>query len=96
MKVKIKYAHLVSEVTGSLNRELTLPEGTTVGKVLRDHIKRYGREFERWVIVDVSWRPEPVANILINLRSIVLYPDELETQLKDGDYMIFGGAAGAA
>lgn len=94
--IRIKYAHLVSEVTHLLHKEVTVTPETTVRDVLNAHLKRYGREFERWVMVRVSWRPLPVANILLNLRSIILYPDELDTRLKEGDTLIFGGAAGAA
>ncbi|MBI5445660.1 MAG: MoaD/ThiS family protein [Deltaproteobacteria bacterium] len=97
--VTAKYVHLLSEVAGRFGDRLLVEEGTTVGRLLEQHIQRYGYGFRRWVVLHYPDRERPVINIQVNGRGInhpLICPEGMDLVLQDGDEVVFGGLSGAA
>jgi molybdopterin converting factor small subunit len=97
--ITAKYVHLLSEVVGKFSAKLTLEDGMTIGQLLDQHVAKYGYGFKRWVIFIYPDREKPVINIQVNGKGVnhpLILPDGLNTVLKEGDEVVFGGVSGAA
>ena len=97
--VTVKYLHVLSEVTGTPSKKMSVPEGTTIRQVLEKHLFLYGGEFQKFVVHPVEWRPDPIVLAFVNGKGVNIEqscPLGLDTPLKDGDELAFGEVGGAA
>ncbi len=86
MKLRVKFLASLSELTGVLKTEVEVPDGVTVRKLIDILAERYGKLREE--LLDEKGDLRPMYNILVNGRAIE-WLSGLETQLKDGDEVVF-------
>lgn len=49
MEVTVRYFTIIRDITGTREEKIDAEEGSTVEDVLRILVKRYGKEFERYI-----------------------------------------------
>jgi molybdopterin synthase sulfur carrier subunit len=86
VKLRVKFLASLSELTGVLKTEVEVPDGVTVRKLIDILTERYGKLREE--LLDEKGDLRPMYNILVNGRAIE-WLSGLETQLKDGDEVVF-------
>lgn len=86
MKLRVKFLASLSELTGVLKTEVEVPDGLTVRKLIDILTERYVKLREE--LLDERGDLKPMYNILVNGRAIE-WLGGLETQLKDGDEVVF-------
>lgn len=86
MKLRVKFLASLSELTGVLKTEVKVPDGVTVRKLIDILTERYVKLREE--LLDEKGDLRPMYNILVNGRAIE-WLSGLETQLKDGDEVVF-------
>jgi molybdopterin synthase sulfur carrier subunit len=86
VKLRVKFLASLSELTGVLKTEVEVPDGITVRKLIDILTERYGKLREE--LLDEKGDLRPMYNILVNGRAIE-WLSGLETQLKDGDEVVF-------
>jgi molybdopterin synthase sulfur carrier subunit len=86
MKLRVKFLVSLSELTGVLKTEVEVPDGVTVRKLIDILSEKYVKLREE--LLDEKGDLRPMYNILVNGRAIE-WLSGLETQLKDGDEVVF-------
>jgi molybdopterin synthase sulfur carrier subunit len=86
MKLRVKFLVSLSELTGVLKTEVEVPDGVTVRRLIDILTEKYVKLREE--LLDKRGDLRPMYNILVNGRAIE-WLSGLETQLKDGDEVVF-------
>jgi molybdopterin synthase sulfur carrier subunit len=86
VKLRVKFLASLSELTGVLKTEVEVPDGVTVRRLIDILTERYVKLREE--LLDERGDLKPMYNILVNGRAIE-WLGGLETQLKDGDEVVF-------
>ncbi len=82
----MKFLASLSELAGVLKTEVEVPDGVTVRKLIDILSEKYVKLREE--LLDEKGDLRPMYNILVNGRAIE-WLSGLETQLKDGDEVVF-------
>jgi molybdopterin synthase sulfur carrier subunit len=86
VKLRVKFLASLSELTGVLKTEVEVSDGVTVRKLIDILSEKYVKLREE--LLDEKGDLRPMYNILVNGRAIE-WLSGLETQLKDGDEVVF-------
>jgi MoaD family protein len=92
MKVILKYAGIVHEITGKLSEEIEIGAETSLSDILRRLTLQYGLRFKEHVFDYEANKPAPQILILLNGKIIQDY----DRKINDGDFvsiipMVSGG-----
>jgi len=83
MKVTVKFFTTLREITDKREEEIKSSKDLTVGELLEQLSKKYGRRFMDYVY-DKKGNVQSYLQFLVNGRSITTRKD-LKTKLKEGD-----------
>lgn len=83
MKVTVKFFTTLREITDKREEEIKSSKDLTVGELLEQLSKKYGRRFMDYVY-DKKGNLQSYLQFLVNGRSITTRED-LKTKLKEGD-----------
>jgi molybdopterin synthase sulfur carrier subunit len=93
MRIQIKAFARIRDILGE-RVELDLPEGITVGGLLAELVKKYGRELEKAIFNSKTGKLQPYIRVLLNGRDVD-FLDGLNTRLNSGDVLaLFPPVAG--
>ena len=83
MKVTVKFFTTLREITDKREEEINFSKDFTVGELLEQLSKKYGRSFMAYVY-DQNGNVQSYLQFLVNGRSITTR-EGLKTKLKEGD-----------
>ena len=83
MKVKVRAFATLSNLLGGGFLEVELPEGSTVGDLLAELVRRFGKPF-REAVMEEDGRLSKYVKVFVNGRDID-FLSGLDTALRDGD-----------
>ena len=86
MKVTVKFLAIFYELAKTFKAEVELPDGATVGDLLKVLDERFNPNISKTLLNDDSGLREGY-NILVNGRSVD-FKKGLETKLNDGDEVV--------
>lgn len=99
MIITARYYGFLSSLTKKLMEEISLPEEATVSDLIALLEKKYGYKFRQLCFIRPLYSEKDYLNIFVNtkdLNNLKLFPDGLNTLLKEGDIVSFGPTSGAA
>ena len=83
LKVTVRFFTTLREITAKKEDQIDLPHPTTVGSLLKQLSKKYGKDYDDYVFDELG-DVRGHLQILVNGQSITALRG-LRTQLKDGD-----------
>jgi len=83
LKVTVRFFTTLREITGKKEEQIELSRPTTVGSLLKQLSKKYGKDYDDYVFDELG-DVRGHLQILVNGQSITALRG-LKTQLKDGD-----------
>ena len=83
MKVEVRAFATLSNLLGGGFLEVELPEGSTVGDLLAELVRRFGKPF-REAVMEEDGRLSKYVKVFVNGRDID-FLSGLDTALRDGD-----------
>ena len=83
MKVKVRAFATLSDLMGHGEVVLEVPDGSSVGFLLAELVKRYGRALEE-ALFDADGHLAEYVKIMVNGRDVD-FLSGLDTELRDGD-----------
>nr|WP_181953594.1 ubiquitin-like small modifier protein 1 [Pyrobaculum arsenaticum] len=86
VRVRVKFLATLYDLTGVLKTEVEVPDGITVGRLVDLLNEKFPKL--RAEILDEGGKLKPMYNILVNGRSVD-WLKGLDTELKDGDEVVF-------
>ena len=88
MQVSVRFFTMLREITGKREETLKFPNSkpATVNTVLKQLVKEYGKDFNRYVYDAKTGEAKSFLQFLVNGRSIAP-PKGLDTKLTDGDVL---------
>lgn len=81
VEVKVTFVGVLQRVAGCREEAVRVPEGTTLGGLLRELVKRHGRELEEYLLENGDLAA--LATVLVNGRNAV-GQGGLQAKLSDG------------
>ncbi|ABP50411.1 molybdopterin synthase subunit MoaD [Pyrobaculum arsenaticum DSM 13514] len=84
--MRVKFLATLYDLTGVLKTEVEVPDGITVGRLVDLLNEKFPKL--RAEILDEGGKLKPMYNILVNGRSVD-WLKGLDTELKDGDEVVF-------
>ena len=81
VEIKVTFVGLLQRIAGCREAAVSVPEGTTLGGLLRELVARHGRELEEHLLENGDLAP--LATVLINGRN-ALSQGGLQAKLSDG------------
>lgn len=83
LKVRVKFFTTLREITGKKEDEIEFSRALTIGLLMKQLSKKYGKEFNDYVYDELG-NVHGHLHFLVNGKSIAGLND-LKTKLKDGD-----------
>lgn len=83
LKVTVRFFTTLREITGKKEEQIELTRPITVGSLLKQLSKRYGKEYDDYVYDELG-DVRGHLQVLVNGQSVTAFRG-LRTQLKDGD-----------
>jgi molybdopterin synthase sulfur carrier subunit len=83
LKVTIRFFTTLREITGKKDEQIELERPVTVGSLLKQLSKKYGRDYDDYVFDELG-DVRGHLQVLVNGQSVTALR-ELRTKLKDGD-----------